>query len=91
MAKRRAEASREGEDKPFVGSVVNNANEQLCRRGNPASDVSAPLPNHMLDSPEGYLNNIATAATQAVIKFGPLAELSVILEISIDIVASQQK
>ena len=30
LAKRRSEAAREGEDKPFGGSALNNAHEQLC-------------------------------------------------------------
>ena len=45
----------------------------------------------MLDSLEGYLDNIATAATQAVAKVVLLAELSASLVISIDTVAAQQK
>ena len=39
LAKIRAEAARELEDKPFGGPVANNANEQLRRIGNIASDV----------------------------------------------------
>ena len=42
----------------------------------------------MPDSLEGYLDKIYVAATQAVAKGGPLAELSVSLAISIDIVAA---
>ena len=45
----------------------------------------------MLDSFEGYLDNIYAAATQVVTKGGPLAKLSASLEISIDTVAAQQK
>ena len=33
-----------------------------------------PLPYQMLDSLEGYLDNIAVAATQAVAKGGPIAD-----------------
>ena len=45
----------------------------------------------MIDSLEGYLDNIAAAATQTVAKGGPLAELSVSLAISINTVARQQQ
>ena len=45
----------------------------------------------MLDSIEGYLYNIAAAATQAVANGGPLAELLAILAISVDTVAAQAK
>ena len=72
-AKRRAETAREGEDKPFGGSAANEAHNQLRRRGNTASSVPVPLPNQILDSLEGSLDNIAAAATQTVAKGGPLA------------------
>ena len=49
------------------------------------------LPNHTPDSLEVYLDNISAAATQAVAKVGPLAELSASLSISIDTVVAQQK
>ena len=91
MAKRRAEAAREGEDKPFGGSAANESHDQLHQRGNKNSDVPSPLPNQMLDSFEGYLNNIAVAATQKVAKGVPLAELSASLSILVDTVAVQQK
>ena len=45
----------------------------------------------MLDSLEGYFDNIAAAATQAVANGGPLVELSSILAISVDTVAAQSK
>ena len=45
----------------------------------------------MLDSIEGYLDNIAAAATQVVANGGPLAELLAILAISVDTVAAQAK
>ena len=56
-----------------------------------SSAVPAPLLNQMLDSLEGYLNNIAAAATQEVANGGPLAEFSASLEISVDTVAAQAK
>ena len=54
-----------------------------------SSSVPAPLPNQMLDSLEGYLDNIAAAATQAVANGGPLAELSARLSISVETMAEQ--
>ena len=53
--------------------------------------MTATLPNHILDSLEGYLDNITTAATQAVAKGGPHAELPVSLAILTDTVATHQK
>ena len=91
MAKRRSGASREVEDKPFGGSAVNNAHEQMHQRGHIASAVPSPLTNQRLDSLEGYLNNIDASAKQSVAKGGPLAELSASLAISIEKVAAQQK
>ena len=45
----------------------------------------------MMYSLEGYLENIAAAATQTVAKGGPLEELEVSLAISVDTVARQQQ
>ena len=45
----------------------------------------------MLDSLEGYLDNIAAAATQAVAQGGTFAELSASLAVSIDTVAAQHR
>ena len=97
VAKRRAEAAREGEEKPFGvsaeigGSEEKKKNGKLRRQGNIASAGPAPLKNQMLDSLEGYLGNIAAAATQTVAKGGPLVELAASLEISVDTVARQQQ
>ena len=97
MAKRRAEAAREGEEKPFGGSVViggsavKETNGQLRRRGNIASSGPAPMTNNIMESLEGYLDNIAVAATKTVAKGGPLAELSASLAISVDTVARQKQ
>ena len=41
----------------------------------------APLTNQIMDSLDGYLDNIATADTQTVTKGGPLAELAASLAI----------
>ena len=91
VAKRRFEATREGEDKPFGSYAANEAHNQLRRRGNKASDVPSPLTNKMMDSLEGYLNIIAAAATQTVAKGVPLAKLSTSLANSVDTVAAHQK
>ena len=76
---------------PFVGSAENKAHDYLRQRKNIYYDIPAPSPNQMLDSLKGYLDNISAAATQAVAKGGPLAELSASLVISVDTVAAQQK
>ena len=64
----------------------NRTNEQLRRQGNPTTAGPAPLTNKMMDSLEGYLENIATAATQTAAKVGPLTELVASLAISVDTV-----
>ena len=70
VAKRRAEAAWEGEEKPFGGSAVFGASpekitdEQLRRRGNQTSAGTDLLKNQTMDSLEGYLDNIDTAATK---------------------------
>ena len=45
----------------------------------------------MLDSLEGYLDNIAAAETKTVVKYGPLVELADSIAISVDTVARQQQ
>ena len=45
----------------------------------------------MMDSLEGYLDNIASAATQTAENGGPLPELSASLDISVDTVARQHQ
>ena len=47
-------------------------NEQLRRRGNPTSAGPAPLTNQMMDSLEGYLDNIVAADTKTASKGGQL-------------------
>ena len=44
----------------------------------------------MFDSLDGYLDNIAAAATQMAANGGPLAELAAILELSADTFARHQ-
>ena len=48
------------------------------------------MSHQMLDSLEGYLDNIAAAATQTAANGGPLAELAASLAVSVDTVARQQ-
>ena len=48
------------------------------------------MSNQMLDSLEGYLCNIAAAATQTADNGGPLVELAASLAVSIDTVARQK-
>ena len=91
VVKRRAEAAREGEDKPFGGSSANKAHGQMRQKGNTASALLSPLPNQILDSLEGYLNNIAAGATQTAAKRGLPAELSASLLISVKTVSAQKK
>ena len=90
MVKRRAKASREGNNKPFSGAAVDAAHNQLCLKA-VTSSVPSPLSNHMLDLIAGYINNIASAATQAVANGGPLVELSACLSVLVDTVAAQEK
>ena len=45
----------------------------------------------MLDSIEGYLDNIAAAATQTTANGGPLVEFAASLAISVDTVARHQQ
>ena len=49
------------------------------------------ITNQMLDLLEGYLDNIAAAATQMAENGGPLAGLAASLAISVDTVAKQQQ
>ena len=51
----------------------------------------AQLTHHMMDSLEGYLNNIASAATQTADMGGLLAELEASLAVSVYTVARQQQ
>ena len=48
------------------------------------------MSNQMMDSLEGYLENIVAAATQTAYNGGPLEELAASLEVSVDTVAKQQ-
>ena len=57
---------------------------------NKKTEVTPLLTNQILDSPEGYLDKIAAAATHTAANGGPLVELAVSLAISVDTVSRQQ-
>ena len=88
VAKRRSEAASEGEQKPFGGSVLFG----VAPVGNePPEQKETPKMSHkILDSLEGYLENIAAAATHTAATDTPLAELTLSLAVSVDTVARQQ-
>ena len=48
------------------------------------------MTHQMLNSLEGYLDNIAAAATQTAANGGPLAELATSLAVSVDTLVRQQ-
>ena len=73
-----------GRRKPFGGSVTFGATNKTQTKG-------AQLNHQMMDLLEGYLNNIAAAATQTVDPSGPLAELAASLAVSVDNVARKQQ
>ena len=94
VAKRRAEVAYEGEEKRFGGSDIleaapEKAKEQVRRREHQKTSGPAPLKNQIIDSLEGYLDNIAAAATQTDATGGLLAEFAASLKISVDTVARQ--
>ena len=96
VAKQRAEAAREGEEKPFGGSALFGAAlekpyEKLRRQDHKKIEGNTQLTNQMLDSLEGYLENIAAAATKTAANGGPPAELAASLAISVDTVTRQQQ
>ena len=78
---------REGEQKPFGGSAQFGpapVEEKTAPESNPPQ-----MSNQMLNSLEGYLDNIAAAATQTAAMGTPLAELAASLAVSMDTVACQ--
>ena len=96
VAKRRAEAAREGEEKPFDGSAIfgaapEKANGKLQRKEHKKTAGTPPLTNQMMDLLEGYLDNIEVAATKTAANGDPLAELAASLAISVDTVTRQQQ
>ena len=79
---------REGEQKPFGGSAQFGpapVEEKTATESNPPT-----MSHQMLDSLEGYLDNIAAASTQTAATGTPLAELAASLAVSVDTVARQQ-
>ena len=79
---------REGEQKPFGGSSQFGTapiEEKTAPESNPPQ-----MSHQMLDSLEGYLDNIVVAATQTAATGAPLAELAAIIVVSVDTVARQQ-
>ena len=88
VAKRRLEAVREGENKPFEGSAQFGpapvGNEPEITESNPPT-----MSHQMLDSLEGYLDNLAAVATQTATTGTPLAELAASFAVLVDTVARQ--
>ena len=80
VAKRRAEAAREGEEKPFGGSALFGAAPEKTQE-NKNTEGNPQLTNQIVDSLEGYSEKIAAAATQTAANGCPLAELAAILAI----------
>ena len=80
---------REGEQKPFGGSAQFGTapvgNEPDKTESNPPK-----MSHKILDSFEGYLDNITAAATQTAATGTPLAESAASLALSVDTVARQQ-
>ena len=77
-----------GRTKPFGGSaqfVPAPVKEKKAPESNPPT-----MSHQMLDLLEGYLDNIAVAATQTAATGTPLAELEASLAVSVDTVACQQ-
>ena len=88
VAKRCSEAVREVEQKPFGGSAQFGpapVGEDTEPESNPPT-----MSHQMLDSLEGYLDNIAEAATQTAATGTPPAELAASLAVLVDTVARQQ-
>ena len=60
-------------------------------KNNKTQTKGAQLTHQMMDSLEGYLNNISAAATQTTDPSGPLTELATSLAVSVDTVTRQQQ
>ena len=88
VAKRRSEAAGEGEQKPFGGSAQFGV--ALVRNEPEEKQSNTPTkPHQILDSLEGYLDNITAAATHKAATGTPLTELAASLAVSVDTVARQ--
>ena len=90
MAKQRSEATREGKEKPFGGSDLFGVAPDK-RKEKKKTEGTPQLTNQMMDSLEGYLDNIAAAATQTATSGGLLAELAASLAVSLDNVTRHQQ
>ena len=88
VTKRRSEAAREGEQKPFGGSALFGV--APVRNEQSEQQEEKNMSHQMLDSLEGYLDTIASAATQTAATGTPLAELASSLAVSVDTVSRQQ-
>ena len=88
VAKRKSEATREGEQKPFGGSALFGV--ATVRKEQPEQQEAPKMSHHMLSSLEGYINNITMGATQTADTGGPLAEIAASLAVSGYTVARQQ-
>ena len=75
VAKRCYEASQEGEEKPFHGSVT------FVGKRKKTQSKGAQLTHQMMDSLEGYLNNNVASATQTADQGGTIAELAASLAV----------
>ena len=75
----------------LFGAAPAKANEQLRRQEHKKTAWTHPLTNKMMDQLEGYLDNIAAAATQTAANGGPLSELAASMAVSVDTVARQQQ
>ena len=79
---------REGEQKYFGGSALFGV--APVRNEQPEQKETPKMSHQMLDSLEGYLDNITAAATQTAANGTPLAELATSLAVLVDTVARQQ-
>ena len=71
VAKRRSEVAREGEQKHFGGSALFGV--APVEKEQPEQQEAPKMSHQMLNSLEGYLDNIAVAETQTAATGGPLA------------------
>ena len=86
VAKRRSEAVREGEQKPF-GRSAHFGPAPLGKEPEKPESNPPTMSHQMMDSLEGFLDNIAAAATQTVATGTPLAELAASLAVLVDTMA----
>ena len=88
VVKRRSEAAQEGEQKTFGGLALFGVAH--VKNEHPAQEKAPKMSHQVLDSLEGYIDNIAAAATQTAATGGTLAELAASLAVSMDMIARQQ-